>query len=52
MINSHTNKIKTIEKKKVGFDSLIWKYIKKITSNFLNQYYIYLFKNNLKYIHF
>ena len=36
---------------KVEFDSLIQKYMEK-TLNFLNQYYIHLFKNNLNYMHF
>ena len=34
----------------VGFDSLIWK--EKKTSIFINQFYLYPFKNILKYIYF
>ena len=39
-------------KGKVGYDSLIWKNIEKITSNFINQFYLHSFKNILKYMYF
>ena len=42
------NELNLLEK--VSFNLLIWKYIKKRTLNFINQFFLCLFKNILKYI--
>ena len=35
----------------MGFDSLMCKNIEKKASTFINEFYIHLFKNILKYMH-
>ena len=36
----------------MGFDTIIWRNINEKTPTFINQFYLYLFINILKYMYF